>query len=345
MNPLQRGVMMKKRVLMLVLIFLGIPLVCHAINGGMPESIKAKMATLSGQVVNEAGVPLTGGVVSFFNTNQGVPPMIVRMHRIPDMVGRMRPDGTFKIKLLPSSYYIGAMIVTDKKRGPGPPQEGDTFYFIRDDKGNLREFTVEAKEEKDVGRIIGAKIDTFPMAKNLMSIEGRLVMEDDGTPFVGGVVLVKTDMRKPRPDFVSPRTGKDGSFKLNLPAGTPYYLVARERVVGRPVPGTYVGTYGSEAPISSGGSLPIGNVQPARPASGMPEVAGLELGPSDKPPETITGKAGDTITGIEIKMFKVPLPGAQREQLQGTLGFSEQLQKGETGEEKPAEPVKEKEMK
>jgi hypothetical protein len=343
MNPLQRGAMMKKRVLLLLLIFLGTPLVCDA-AGGTPESVKERMGKLSGLVLDDTGAPLTRGVVSFFETSKGIPPMIVKMHRIPDMVGRMNHDGTFNVMLMPGSYYMGALVFSGPGRGAGPPKEGESFYYIKDDKGNLREFTVKPKETKEVGQVTGAKADTFPMAKNLMTIEGRLVMED-GKPYAGGVVLVKTDMRKSRPDFVSPRTGKDGRFKLNLPAGTSYYLLARERTVGRPVPGTYVGTYGSDVPISAGGSLPIGDVQPAKPASGMPEVVGVELGPSDQPPETVTGKAGDTITGIEIKMFKVPLPGAQREQLQGTLGFSKELQKGEAGEEKPAEPVKEQEMK
>jgi hypothetical protein len=297
-------------------------MVCQAV-GGIPESVKERMGTLSGQVVNEAGEPLAGGVVSFFETSKGIPPMIVKMHRIPDMVSRMGSDGRFNVNLLPSSYYMGAMIVTDRKRAPGPPQAGEPFYFIRDDKGNLREFSVEAKETNEVGQVTGAKAETFPMAKNLMTIQGRLILED-GKPYAGGVVLVKTDMRKQRPDFVSQKTGRDGSFKLNLPAGPSYYLVARERVVGRPVPGTYVGTYGSDEPISSGGSLPIGNVQPARPSGGIPEVIGVELGPSDQPPDTVTGKTGETITGIEIKMFKVPMPGAQREELQGTLGFGEE---------------------
>jgi len=258
--------------------------------------------------------------------------MIVKMHRIPDMVGRMSPDGKFSVNLLPSSYYMGAMIITDPRRAPGPPREGETFYFIRDKKGNLREFAVAIKETKEVGQIVGAKAETFPMAKKLMTIEGRLVLKD-GTPYAGGVVLVKTDMRKPRPDFVSSRTGKDGRFRLNLPADTPYYLLGRERAVGRPVPGSYVGTFGSNAPISSGGALPIGNVQPAKPASGMPEVAGIELGPSEQPPDTIAGKKGEIISDVEILMFKLPVPGAQREQLQGTLGFGEQQQ----GDAKPAE--------
>jgi hypothetical protein len=75
--------------------------------------------------------------------------------------------------------------------------------------------------------------------------------------------VVKTDMNSQRPDFVSQRTGEDGSFTLQLPPDTPYYLLGRERSVGRPVPGTYVGTYGSTSAISQGGALPIGNVRPA----------------------------------------------------------------------------------
>ena len=82
-------------------------------------------------------------------------------------------------------------------------------------------------------------------------------------PFQGGTVVVKTDMNSQRPDFVSQRTGEDGSFKLQFPPDTPYYLLGRERPVGRPVPGTYVGTYVSTSAISQGGALPIGNVRPA----------------------------------------------------------------------------------
>jgi hypothetical protein len=288
--------------------------------------MKERMGTLSGQVVSEDGKPLEGGgVVSFFNTKKGVPPLIANMHRIPDMVGRMDPDGRFGAKLLPGSYYMGALI-TDLGRGPGPPQEGEKFYFVRDDKGNLREFTLGVKEEKDAGLVVGALPDTFPPVKNLVTIEGRLLMEA-GHPFKGGVVLVKTDMNSARPDYVSQRTGEDGRFKLQLPPDTSYYILGRERSVGRPVPGSYVGTYGSTSAISQGGALPIGNVRPGQPASGMPEVQGVELGPGKDLPTTVVGKADEILTGIDIMMFKMPVPGEQREKLQGTLGFGEEKAK------------------
>ena len=314
---------MRKWIIVLLFFVLTVPMVCQA---GVPGFMKERMGTLSGQVVRDDGQSLeSGGIVSFFNTKKGIPPLVADMHRIPDMVGRMSPDGRFAAKLLPGSYYMGALI-TDPGRGPGPPREGEKFYFARDDKGNLREFTIGIKEEKDVGQVVGALPDTFPPVTNLVTIEGRLLMEA-GHPFKGGIVLVKTDMNSARPDYVSQRTGEDGRFKLQLPVDTPYYLLGRERSVGRPVPGSYVGTYGSSSAISQGGALPIGNVRPGQPASGRPEVPGVELGPGKELPATVVGKAGETLTGIDIMMFKMPVPGAQREKLQGTLGFGEEKAK------------------
>lgn len=313
---------MRKLIVLFMFLFIGLPLACQAAPPGL---MVERMGVLSGRVVNDAGEPLEGGgIVSFFDTAKGIAPLYANMHRIPDMVGRMGADGTFAIKLIPGTYYMGALIITDPKRGPGPPREGEKFYFARDEKGDLREFTLGLKEEKDAGKVIGALPETFPQVKNSITIEGRLLYED-GKPFVGGIVLVKTDMGKARPDFVSERTADDGSFKLQLPPDTEYYLLGRERSVGRPVPGSYVGTYGSSSPIAQGGALPIGNLAPAQPAGGMPQVEGVEIGPGDDLPKKVTGKAGETLKGIDITMFRMPVPGEQREKLQGTLGFGDEF--------------------
>jgi hypothetical protein len=325
---------MRKWIFLLLFFVITLPLVVQA---GVPGFMKERMGTLSGQVVSEDGKSVPGGVVSFFNASKGIPPLVSNMHRIPDMVGKLGQDGKFTVQLLPGAYYMGALIITDPGRGPGPPREGETFYFARDEKGNLREFTLATKEVKDAGRIVGALPDTFPLAKNLVIIEGKLVVED-GQPFEGGVVLVKTDMNNARPDFVSGRTGPDGKFTLRLPADTSYYLLGRERAVGRPMPGTYVGTYGSISPITEGGALPIGNVRPAQPASGMPQIEGKNIGPGDDLPTTLMGKAGETISDIEIMMFRMPVPGEQREKLQGTLGFNDEF-KEKMDEAVPVEPV------
>jgi hypothetical protein len=64
---------------------------------GSPALPGRSLGVLSG-VVNDAGKPLEGGgIVFFFNTEKGIPPMIADMHHIPDMVGRIGPDGKFKV--------------------------------------------------------------------------------------------------------------------------------------------------------------------------------------------------------------------------------------------------------
>jgi hypothetical protein len=168
--------------------------------------------------------------------------------------------------------------------------------------------------------------DSFPLVKNLFTIEGRLLKDDD-KPFAGGVVLVKSDMNNQRPDFISQRTGDNGQYVLKLPPDTTYYLLGRERAVGRPVPGTYVGTYGSKSPISEGGALPIGTVQPSRPGSGMPNLPGFSQMEENEQVTPVIGKAGQVMKGIDIMMFKMPVPGEQRDKLQGTLGFGEEKAK------------------
>lgn len=325
---------MKKFLIMLLIFLLPSPLLCQT---GVPGFMKKQMGTMTGQVITEDGQPVPGGVVSFFATDKGIPPLFANMHRIPDMVGRMGPDGKFSVNIMPGSYYLGAMVITDPGRTPGPPKKGDTFYYARDDRGNLLELTLAAQEKKNVGEITGALPDTFPIVKNLVTIEGSLLKED-GTPFAGGVVLIKTDMKKPRPDFVSERTGEDGTFTLKLPPDTAYYLLGRERAVGRPVPGTYVGTYGSDSPISEGGALPIFGARPAQPAAGRPQVEGAPEDPGKNLPVTVSGKAGETLTGINIKMFKLPVPGEQREKLQGTLGFGDEFKKKMDDNSVPASP-------
>src|SRR5210317_810009 len=151
--------LMKKWIVVLLLLLLFAPFTCLA-DGEDPK--KAGPGIASGQVVDEAGSPLPGGEVSFFNAEKEVAPLLADVHRIPDIVGRMHPDGRFNLKLKPGSYYMGALIITGPGRGPGPPKKGEKFYYARDDKGNLREIAIGTGEEKDYGQIVMALPDTFP---------------------------------------------------------------------------------------------------------------------------------------------------------------------------------------
>ena len=87
--------------------------------------------------------------------------------------------------------------------------------------------------------------------------------------------------------------------------------------------------------------MPIGTARPAIPTGGMPTAQGPELGPGMDLPKTIMGKPGETLTGMDIKMFKIPVPSEQREKMQGTLGFSKKMQ-GTDEEQKQTAPEPEK---
>ncbi|HKJ14717.1 MAG TPA: hypothetical protein VJ988_07645 [Desulfobulbales bacterium] len=93
--------------------------------------------------------------------------------------------------------------------------------------------------------------------------------------------------------------------------------------------------------LGRSGALPIGNLRLGQPASGMPAVEGVDIGPGKDLPKTVIGKPGQSFTGVDIMMFKMPVPGEQREKLQGTLGFSEKIP-GTGAEQKQTAPEPEK---
>ncbi|MHB8789832.1 MAG: carboxypeptidase-like regulatory domain-containing protein [Desulfobulbaceae bacterium] len=185
------------------------------------------MGSLTGQVCLEDGTPLPGGIISFFEMSKGLPPLVANMHRIPDVVATMGPEGRFKVKLVPGSYYMRA-IVTDPKRGLGPPREGETFYFAKSDAGNLRIFTIAEKDVMDAGSVIGGTPESFPESKDLATIEGRILSES-GQPYEGANATLKIDKRRQRPDYISSKTEKDGKFLLRVPPGQ-YYLQCRATI-------------------------------------------------------------------------------------------------------------------
>ena len=58
---------MRKWIFALLLFVFVAPIVCQA---AAPANVRDQLATLSGQVVNDAGEPLKGGIVSFFDTKK-----------------------------------------------------------------------------------------------------------------------------------------------------------------------------------------------------------------------------------------------------------------------------------
>lgn len=211
------------------ILLLGISLVFAKICASAPPGyMKEFTGTMTGHVCTEDGAPLPGGIISFFEMSKGLPPLVANMHRIPDLVAIMGPKGQFKVKLVPGSYYMRA-IVTDPKRGLGPPREGETSYFAKSDTGNLRIFTLTEKEVIDVGSVLGGLPESFPENSELATVEG-IILRESGQPYEGANATLKTDKKRQRPDYISAKTNKDGKFFLKVPSGQ-YYLQCRATII------------------------------------------------------------------------------------------------------------------
>ncbi|MEW6217979.1 MAG: OmpA family protein [Thermodesulfobacteriota bacterium] len=282
-----------------------VPVIAH---GAAPGFLLKKAGTLSGQVFVD-NAPLANAVVAFFLEAKGLPPVHPGMTRVPEALGRLDGDGRFAVRLAPGSYYLG-MLQRDPAAGPGPPRPGEAFYFAADpERATLRVFTLARQETLDLGRIDGLPPERLAgvPAPAVFTARGRL-LDGQGQPVAGAVVLAKRHLDVPRPDVASARTGADGAFTLALPAETPFFLVARETMAGgRPQPGQLVGTYGIRSetgffPAMFGGEAGDGQ--------------GLSAGTR---PQTVAGAAGETRPDLEIVMYPVPDPAAIKASLQGAF--------------------------
>jgi len=264
-------------------------------NGALPQFATGQpVGTMTGKVLFPDDIS-QGGVVSFFLKRQGPLPDQGTSRRIPDRISRMNPDGSFSAKLLAGVYYMGAM-QWYKGRGPGPPGEGEKFIFIRDDSGKLKTFIVTAGKDIDIGDVTGSAPADFVELTDSFIIRG-VVTDEHSKPFAGALVLLKYNMNSPRPVYVSKVTSEDGKYEFSVPAGT-YYVIARQQLsrIGRPKPGSYLGTYGETEEKPIGGQAF---------ASSMAKA--------------VTGKQGDIHENINIMMFILPDPEERRQEIQDAV--------------------------
>ena len=264
-------------------------------NGAPPQSASGRpVGTLTGKVLFQGDIS-QGGVVSFFLKQQGPPPDQGTSRRVPERIARMNPDGSFSVKLLAGVYYMGAM-QWYKGRQPGPPREDEKYIFIRDESGKLKTFTVTAGEDIDIGDVTGSASAAFVEVTDSFIIRG-VVTDEHSKPFAGALVLLKYNMSSPRPVYISEITGEDGKYEFSVPAGT-YYVLARQQLsrIGRPRPGSYLGTYGETK------EKPIG---------------GQAMAPSMA--KAVIGKQGDIHENINIMMFILPDPEERRQEIRDAV--------------------------
>lgn len=269
---------------------------------------KKRIGTVSGQIFID-GNSSAFVLVAFFLKEKGLPPIADGLRRVPDFISRTDVYGKFKVTASPGDYYVGALI-RDPGAAPGPPAKGEAFYFFRKNKGELGLVSVKLYEQISLGRLDVDSADTFIDNEEFFTIEG-VVSDRHGTPISGVVVLGKSQLNIPRPEFISERTDKDGFYRLKLPAHKSFYLVSRETIAGaRPKPGTLIGTYGIES--KSGLATPsiFGSGSPP-PGVVNHEVSSQAL--------TVAGGPGEKNSNVNIFMYMVPDPENIKASIQGTI--------------------------
>lgn len=295
---------MKKRIMLL----LGCVLVLLSSTSwaDVPGFMKAKMGTVKGTLYVK-DKPLANAVVSFFDKNGGPPPVVGSARRVPEVIKRTNAQGQFSVKLLPGTYYMGAL-VREESKGSGPPRPGEEYFFVQSDKGQLREFSIAEKQSCDVGRVNGVTPGSFQEFKNFITIKGKVTGED-GKPLAGALVTLKESMDAPRPRYISEGTAADGTYSMKVPPGK-YFVVGRESIQGgKPGIGSYIGSYGKTNPVTGSGNAIPPNVGSQSGAS--PAAMGLQ-GTGGGQAISVEGKEGEVISDINIQMFKIPNPGETR---------------------------------
>lgn len=211
-----------------------------------------RTGTITGKMMIKNGGPLANGVVFFFNEASGPPPSPEKYWRVPDEIVGTDGDGNFKAVLLEGKYYLGA---SKRKSGQevGPPQEGDYFLPVMEEKGVPTTYRVNKGKTSDIGTIAEAvpfSRATIKTGNGITAIEGTIT-DADGKPLERAMVFAfLTPAMVGKPLFVSERTGKDGKYLLRVNQGGNYYLKIRDVYGGgAPKVGEIMGGYGQDRPV------------------------------------------------------------------------------------------------
>ncbi len=182
------------------------------------------------------GKPLSGAqVMVYLNANSNFKGLGFDQ-RFTDARGR------FIIDLPEGTYYL---LVRKRRSGQmaGPLVTGDYYAYYE---GNP--LVVRDGKYLDAALTCVVKQDRVKDEREGQTIVSGLVVDKEGRPLAGvyvGAYLSSQVMG--RPAYVSPLTGNDGLFQLELPKGGKYYLMGRDTYSGPPAPGDLFGWYsGSE---------------------------------------------------------------------------------------------------
>ncbi len=193
---------------------------------------------LSGTVRHD-GRPVAGAVVNLYlDTASGLRGPGVQQSLPTGPGGEYAFDDLFE-----GAYHV----VARKRRAgavAGPVREGDLFGVaaggpipVRSQAETVLDLHLVRKERDDAP-------DADRLAATGTGVRGRVV-DESGRPAAGVYVFAYSNriIGHGKPDFLTLPTGPDGRFTLPLGSGGLFYLGARERAGGSPVPGERFGFY------------------------------------------------------------------------------------------------------
>lgn len=218
--------------------------------GVMAFAEMSKIGSISGQVMITEGVPMSEGLVFFFNEDSGAPPSFDRYWRVPDEVVNTDINGKFRAVLADGKYYIGA-IKRKTNEDIGPLQEGDLFLPFYAD-GAPTKYVINNGSAINLGIVYGVKPFSTSILKTgagITAIEGY-VTNSRGKPLENTLVFAySTPTMFGKPLFISEKTGKDGKYLLRVYEGGNYYLKIRNSYGGGAMKaGEIMGSFGEERP-------------------------------------------------------------------------------------------------
>ncbi len=232
------------RNILLLLFIISTPLLSTA-NAGTGEEVKSAeppaVGTLTGKIESE-NKAMVFGYVGFFLTS-GRMPDPTRFWRTPDYIAPLRENGEFEALAPEGKYYIIA--IKKSKRGLGPPEAGDHFFYYMDVKGP-RVIEVKRGVKLDIGINRTIPVTFVSEQEGITAIKG-IILDEEGKPLSGVRVGAYSNFAMlGKPDYITRMSDKDGRYELRLPEGGSYYIVARSRPGGPPVSGDYYGRTGEE---------------------------------------------------------------------------------------------------
>lgn len=276
----------------------------------LSEKLGNRLGSVSARVFVEGRLQSLS-VVAFFQEKNGPPSLDGEIGRVPEFLSRTDSAGGFKVNLPTGRYYVGILERTPGSP-PGPPRPGEKFYFAVDARGQLLLLTVRGRMHFEAGRLDATPSATFRDRAGYFKVEG-VVRDEHGAPVANVVVVGKSRLNIPRPEFISARTKGDGRYSLKLPDGRPYYLVARQDIAAtRPHPGTPVGTYGIHSKAGLATLTLFG--------SGSPPPGVLDEDTESRA-QSVIGRAAEVRSGLDIYMYPVPDPEKVKKSIQGSINF------------------------